>query len=199
MGLGMNNLQSYVYAINARGTNRYKVGTTTDLKGRLAGVQTGCPYPAEIVATWVGDRRLETALHRELAAYRRVGEWFEIDDEWIIGWKVWRIMAGLANPLTPTEEKESARLSKIDREEIADRIAFDKKAWKMSRLQPCWLIKRLPGHNIVESECGVQYLYVVGRKPDRTSADTSKYPLARFLNWESLIHEGLMIQGQGSA
>lgn len=79
----MNALQSYIYAIKAVGTNRYKIGTTTDLKGRLATVQTGCPYPAQIVATWEGDRRLETAIHRELAEYRRVGEWFECDFELI--------------------------------------------------------------------------------------------------------------------
>jgi hypothetical protein len=76
-------VESYIYAIKAVGTNRYKIGTTTDLKGRLATVQTGCPYPAQIVATWEGDRRLETAIHRELAEYRQVGEWFEVELEGI--------------------------------------------------------------------------------------------------------------------
>jgi hypothetical protein len=97
---------SYIYAIKAVGTSRYKIGTTTDLKGRLATVQTGCPYPAQIVATWDGDRRLETAIHRELAEYRRVGEWFEIEEEWVIGWKVWRVKAGLSEHGIEPETKD---------------------------------------------------------------------------------------------
>lgn len=111
-----NTAQSYVYAIRAIGTNRIKIGTTTNLKGRTSGVQTGCPFPVEVIATWEGDRQFETALHRELAEYRAQGEWFEVAD-WIIGYKAWRIQNSLHLPdrITVTTQTESGGVTKSHR------------------------------------------------------------------------------------
>jgi hypothetical protein len=163
-------VESYIYAIKAVGTNRYKIGTTTDLKGRLATVQTGCPYPAQIVATWDGDRRLETAIHRELAEYRRVGEWFEIEEEWVIGWKVWRVLARLSEyqiqsepaPVKVSRKGKKKSSWKSNRKAVlrkmkagrASTLAYDKKKWKLSRVKPGHLIRRQKGHTLVESERG---------------------------------------------
>lgn len=71
---------------------------------------------------------------------------------------------------------------------------YEAKKWKRSRVKPGWLIKRIRGYNIVESEYGVQYLYVVSRKPDRTSADYSLYPFAMFCTWLALTDSGLLVK-----
>lgn len=70
--------QSCIYAIRAIGTNRIKIGTTLNLQKRRSSVQTGCPYPVEIVAYWEGDYRLETLIHRYFEKRRKQGEWFEV-------------------------------------------------------------------------------------------------------------------------
>jgi hypothetical protein len=75
---------------------------------------------------------------------------------------------------------------------------FDKKVWKKSRIQKGYLIKRLTGYDIKETEYGVQYLGVLGRKPDRTSADVSVFPLAGFFTWVGLADSGLFVKERGS-
>ena len=70
--------ESMVYRFHAQGTARVKIGVTTDLEARRRSVQTGCPWPVVVLATWPGDERLETAIHKEFAEYRRAGEWFEL-------------------------------------------------------------------------------------------------------------------------
>lgn len=51
--------------------------------GRLESIQTGCPFPLTVaysVPVLPGYApALEKAAHRQLAAYRREGEWFECD------------------------------------------------------------------------------------------------------------------------
>jgi len=75
---------------------------------------------------------------------------------------------------------------------------FDKKIWKRSREKPGYLIKRFKGYNPVEDKYGVQYLYVLSRKPDRTSGDYSVYPFAGFFNWEALANTGLFVKERKS-
>lgn len=58
-----------------------KVGITSDVRGRMSGLETHNPFPMRIWGTISGDRNLERQLHQELAAYRRRNEWFEFDDE----------------------------------------------------------------------------------------------------------------------
>lgn len=69
---------------------------------------------------------------------------------------------------------------------------YDRQKWKRSRVKSGWMIKRLTGYTIAETEYGVSYLSVVSRKPDRTSADNSVYPLAGYFNWKSLEASGLI-------
>jgi hypothetical protein len=71
-------------------------------------------------------------------------------------------------------------------------IGFNKSTHKRSRIKKGWLIKRLTGYSIAETEYGVSYLWVLSRKPDRTSADNSVYGFAGYFNWESLNNQDLL-------
>lgn len=69
---------------------------------------------------------------------------------------------------------------------------YERSKWKRSRIKKGRLIKRLTGYSIAESEYGLSYLWVLSRKPDRTSADNSVWPLAGYFNWKSLEASGLL-------
>jgi hypothetical protein len=68
---------------------------------------------------------------------------------------------------------------------------YEKSKWKRSRKKPGYLIRRMTGYSIAETEYGVSYLWVVSRKPDRTTADNSVHPLAGYFNWKALEASGL--------
>jgi len=70
-------------------------------------------------------------------------------------------------------------------------VIFDKGIWKRSGKKEGYLIRRLPGYSIAETEYGVSYLWVLSRKPDRTTADNSVHPLAGYFNWKALEASGL--------
>lgn len=54
-----------------------KIGKTTgDPSSRVAQLQTGCPFPIEVLATMPGGRGREAKLHKKFAALRAHGEWF---------------------------------------------------------------------------------------------------------------------------
>lgn len=68
-----------VYLIQAGSTNLYKVGYTSKTpEERRAALQTGNPYPLEVVTAWQGSQEDERRLHSLLDPYRREGEWFEL-------------------------------------------------------------------------------------------------------------------------
>lgn len=71
-------------------------------------------------------------------------------------------------------------------------VAYDRANWKRSRKKPGYLIRRMAGYSIAETEYGVSYLWVLSRKPDLTTADNSVYPLAGYFNWKSLKASGLL-------
>jgi hypothetical protein len=71
---------------------------------------------------------------------------------------------------------------------------FEKSIWKQSRKKPGYLIRRLPGYNLAETEYGVSYLWVLSRKPDRTTADNSVHPAAGYFNWKALDDSGLLVK-----
>lgn len=77
----MNARQGYVYVIQPKGHNIYKIGCTTNLKSRMARLQrkmTGCEL--EFVVTIFTDDHiaLEAAFHKKYRNVRlmAVGEWF---------------------------------------------------------------------------------------------------------------------------
>lgn len=71
---------------------------------------------------------------------------------------------------------------------------YNRSTWKRSRVKPGYLIKRLKSYSPVETEYGVSYLFVLSRKPDKTSADNSVYGLAGYFNWKSLEESGLLVK-----
>lgn len=80
-----------IYAIRAVGTEFVKFGRTDGLspKKRLDTMQTGCPYPLELLAVCEGDKATEAFIHmmlRKAGALHR-GEWFKwgVDAEAIVG------------------------------------------------------------------------------------------------------------------
>jgi hypothetical protein len=77
-------------------------------------------------------------------------------------------------------------------------LEYNSKKWKRSRVKPGYLVKRISGYIIVESEYGVQYLKVLQWNPTRTSADLDLYPVAQFCNWEALTDAGRLVKEKTS-
>lgn len=71
--------------------------------------------------------------------------------------------------------------------------------WKPSRIRPGYLIKRIKGYDVVESEYGVSYLYVTTRKPKKaTSGDFGQYEHAGFSTWATLEKNGRLKKGKSN-
>lgn len=65
-----------------------KIGyTASSPRARMATLQTGCPYPMNLLGSIPGTISLEQDLHNVLSEYRRQGEWFEFSErvQYIIG------------------------------------------------------------------------------------------------------------------
>jgi hypothetical protein len=98
-----------------------------------------------------------------------------------------------AQPMAEKDIQTSAKLSAQSTPRlIENKATYRKSGFKRSRIKKGWLIKRLTGYSIAETEYGVSYLWVLSRKPDRTSADNSVWPLAGYFNWKSLEASGLL-------
>jgi hypothetical protein len=53
-----------------------KIGSATDLSGRLSNLATALPWPPVLLASFNGDRTDETKLHARFSKFRMRGEWF---------------------------------------------------------------------------------------------------------------------------
>lgn len=74
----------YFYAIEAVGARRIKLGVTDgDPEVRLAGLQTGCPFPLSLRLAVPTRRRFEREAHRRLEHLRVMpnAEWFHFTIE----------------------------------------------------------------------------------------------------------------------
>jgi hypothetical protein len=69
----------FVYFVSGGGF--VKIGVSDSPSSRLLGIQTGNPWPLEIVGMIVGGTGVETALHKRFANYRVSGEWFHLAAE----------------------------------------------------------------------------------------------------------------------
>lgn len=69
-----------VYVVGPTGSSVVKIGTTTDVRGRVASIQTG--HPLLLIARWMcpGNVELEGYLHRRFDEIRMQGEWFNFGD-----------------------------------------------------------------------------------------------------------------------
>lgn len=72
-------VDGWVYLIGpADGTGLTKIGTTIDVKHRLAALQCGSPVPLTVLWLTPGGRAVEARLHSVYAAQRAHGEWFAL-------------------------------------------------------------------------------------------------------------------------
>lgn len=64
----------------------FKVGKSTNLKARKQNLQTGAPFPTQLIHSidCIDINSAEFWLHNELTKYRTYGEWFEIPDEYMV-------------------------------------------------------------------------------------------------------------------
>jgi hypothetical protein len=69
----------YVYAIVAG--DWVKFGRSVSPKNRMSDMQTSCPLPMELRASFSGSKDLEGALHARFKDYRVIGEWFHLNSE----------------------------------------------------------------------------------------------------------------------
>lgn len=66
-----------IYFAHATGTDRLKIGFTAgDPLRRLKELQTGSPYPLDLLAAVEGGEADEARWHKDFAAERTGGEWF---------------------------------------------------------------------------------------------------------------------------
>lgn len=66
-----------VYAIGTSGHTMVKIGTTTNLEGRRAGLQTSSPFLLHVLWQHPGGHELERFLHASFKGRRSHGEWFD--------------------------------------------------------------------------------------------------------------------------
>ncbi len=71
--------ESVVYFVQAG--NYIKIGTTTNLRARLAALQNGSPFPISLLHTIPGDTEKEKAFQRQFHKSRIRGEWYEVTPE----------------------------------------------------------------------------------------------------------------------
>lgn len=69
-----------VYVIGAPHAGTVKIGRTTNIRSRLASIQTGCPTKVDVLWQTDGGSTLERSLHFEFRHFRTHGEWFDFGD-----------------------------------------------------------------------------------------------------------------------
>jgi len=74
----MKHKTDFIYVIHAVGTNRVKIGFSSDPQRRLVALQTGSSFPLAIIGVRAGSLKLEQAIHGQLQDCRVEGEWFDI-------------------------------------------------------------------------------------------------------------------------
>ena len=66
-----------VYVLGSTETRRVKIGHSTDVPKRLAGIQRMSPVPLTVLDQFEGGVELEAALHAHFRPFRTHGEWFD--------------------------------------------------------------------------------------------------------------------------
>lgn len=69
--------QGFVYFVTAEWPDYpIKIGFAERVSSRTGDLQTTCPYPIVLLATFAGTYQDESGLHRQFKADRLCGEWF---------------------------------------------------------------------------------------------------------------------------
>jgi hypothetical protein len=81
----MNDHYIYIIAVAKPGEplGPVKIGITSNVNGRIAALQTACPYPLSLVHVFTAPnaecaRETERAFHAVQARHRSYGEWFNL-------------------------------------------------------------------------------------------------------------------------
>lgn len=72
---------SFVYVIGWQESGPLKIGVAKDPLERALNLQTGCPYPLRVLASYRIGRDVffsERCFHKALAPYKLTGEWFAV-------------------------------------------------------------------------------------------------------------------------
>lgn len=100
-------MAEYLYLIDCKGSK--KIGVANDVVSRLAALQTGNPFPLELIVCFkfVSAEVVEKALHQKFQAARIHGEWFQLDSQEVAAFIT--LCAGLggekiALPTSPSPE-----------------------------------------------------------------------------------------------
>lgn len=64
-----------IYLVRSNRLNAFKIGRSSAPIKRLRDIRTGCP-DAVLLATYDGDSKFESFLHKRLRSIRVGGEWF---------------------------------------------------------------------------------------------------------------------------
>lgn len=69
-----------VYLIKLTGFNYYKIGITTNIKSRMASINTSLPFNIEVICTTenIEARDIEKSLHLKYKKFKIKGEWFSL-------------------------------------------------------------------------------------------------------------------------
>lgn len=71
--------RGFVYVV---GFSKYvKIGYSMSVPARVAALQSGCPEPLTVYASFKGDLATEERFHRRFCHHRLSGEWFTFSDE----------------------------------------------------------------------------------------------------------------------
>jgi hypothetical protein len=67
----------YIYFIEAIGTNRIKIGWSTNPNERLDHIASSCPFPVKLIKLIYGDYKTEQLWHQKFKHLRIYREWFK--------------------------------------------------------------------------------------------------------------------------
>lgn len=66
----------FIYAIQSVNLRNVKIGFSTDVNQRLAGMQTGSPDELKVIGCWPGTQAEEQLIHGQMSQWRLHREWF---------------------------------------------------------------------------------------------------------------------------
>ena len=77
----------YVYAVKNSFTMLTKIGFTTNPATRIRSLETGGGVALNVICvveTHADPKSVETTIHKELELFRRLGEWFDVDEKTVL-------------------------------------------------------------------------------------------------------------------
>jgi hypothetical protein len=133
-------MSEYLYLIKCK--EAYKIGVATDVRSRIASLQTGNPYKLELADCFqfTNAEFVERALHQKYNDLRMLGEWFEIPNEMIGEFgEICRMLGGVrvavSNGVSQDEIEEAEEIQKevFDNLDKWDYAAMFADGWRMER------------------------------------------------------------------